>query len=166
MASQEQEREQERERPGAIRSVPRTGVIYVTSEAEQCGYSPGDPAWCNFGQGQPETGPLEGAPPRIEYIPIDPSDQEYAPAAGLPELREAVAAMYNDLFRRGMGSQYSAENVAICGGGRVSLMRACVAIGPVHLGHFLPDYTAYAEVLDCFRRLHGAAPFQPVQSDR
>jgi len=138
--------------PAAIRAVPRTGVIYVTTEAEKQGFRPGDPEWCNFGQGQPETGPLPGAPPRIDTIPIDPRDQEYAPSGGLWELREAVAAMYNELYRRGMGSQYTAENVAVCGGGRVSLMRACVAIGPVHLGHFLPDYTAYAEVLDSFRR--------------
>jgi len=136
----------------AFRPVPRTGVIYVTTEAERHGYRPDDPDWCNLGQGQPETGPLEGAPPRIDQLSIDPDDHEYAPAAGLPELREAVANMYNELFREGMASQYTAENVAICGGGRVSLSRACAAIAPVHLGHFLPDYTAYAEVLDAFRR--------------
>ncbi|MEZ4288198.1 MAG: pyridoxal phosphate-dependent aminotransferase [Polyangiales bacterium] len=68
------------------------------------------------------------------------------------ELRDAVADLYNRLFRRGMRSQYSAENVAICGGGRVSIMRACAAIAPIHLGHFLPDYTAYEELLDVFRR--------------
>ena len=138
--------------PSAFRPVPRTGVIYVTTEAERAGYRPDDGDWCNLGQGQPETGPLEGAPPRIDHIDIDPRDHEYAPAGGLPELREAVAAMYNELFRKGMPSQYSAENVAICGGGRVALSRACAAIAPVHLGHFLPDYTAYAEVLDAFRR--------------
>jgi hypothetical protein len=31
-------------------------------------------------------------------------------------------------------------------------MRACAAIAPIHLGHFLPDYTAYEELLDVFRR--------------
>jgi hypothetical protein len=51
-----------------------------------------------------------------------------------------------------MKSQYTAENVAIGGGGRVSIMRACAAVGPVHMGHFLPDYTAYEELLDVFRR--------------
>jgi len=136
----------------AFRAVPRTGVIYVTTEAERLGFSAGDPDWCNLGQGQPETGPLEGAPPRIDSVAIDSSDQDYAPSGGLWELREAVASMYNALFRKGMASQYSAENVAICGGGRVGLMRVCTAIAPVHLGHFLPDYTAYAEVLDVFRR--------------
>ena len=138
--------------PRAVRSVPRTGVIYVMAEASKRGYRQDDPNWCNLGQGMPETGPLEGAPPRVEQIEIDASDQEYAPVAGLWELREAVAGLYNDLHRRGLPSRYSAENVAIAGGGRVSIMRACAAIGTVHLGHFLPDYTAYEELLDVFRR--------------
>ena len=139
-------------RPSAFRSVPRTGVIYVTTEASARGFDPSDPEWCNLGQGQPETGPIEGAPPRVSHIEIRPEDQEYSPVAGLWELREAVASFYNARYRRGLKSQYSAENVAIGGGGRVSIMRACAAIGPVHLGHFLPDYTAYEELLDVFRR--------------
>jgi aspartate/methionine/tyrosine aminotransferase len=140
------------ERPSAFRPVPRTGVIYVTTEAQRAGFRPEDPAWCNLGQGQPETGPLEGAPERVSKIAISTPDQEYAPVAGLWEAREAVASLYNDLFRRGMKSRYSAENVALSGGGRVSIMRACAAIGQIHLGHFLPDYTAYEELLDTFRR--------------
>lgn len=136
----------------AFRPVPRTGVIYVTAEATRHGYRPDDPEWCNLGQGQPETGPLPGAPARIESIAVDPADHEYSPVAGLWELRETVANLYNKLFRRGMRSQYTAENVAIGGGGRVSIMRACAAIGAVHVGHFLPDYTAYEELLDVFRR--------------
>lgn len=140
----------------AFRPVPRTGVIYVTTEAQRRGYRGDHPDWCNLGQGQPETGSLPLAPPRITQVAIDEEDQEYAPVAGLWELREAVASLYNHLFRRGMSSQYSAENVAISGGGRVALMRACAAVAPVHLGHFLPDYTAYEELLDVFRR------FQPI----
>ncbi|MGC4094382.1 MAG: pyridoxal phosphate-dependent aminotransferase [Polyangiaceae bacterium] len=135
-----------------FRPVPRTGVIYVTVEAQRRGFRSEDPDWCNLGQGQPETGPLPGAPPRVERLEISEFNQEYAPVAGLWEVREAVASLYNDLFRRGMPSKYSAENVAVCGGGRVSIMRACAAIGQIHLGHFLPDYTAYEELLDIFRR--------------
>ncbi|MFK7989897.1 MAG: pyridoxal phosphate-dependent aminotransferase [Sandaracinaceae bacterium] len=139
-------------RPAAFRPVPRTGVIYVTSEARKRGFDASDPAWCNLGQGQPETDALPGAPDRITEITIRAEDQEYSPVAGLWELREAVAALYNERYRRGMKSQYTAENVAIGGGGRVSIMRAVAAIGSVHMGHFLPDYTAYEELLDVFRR--------------
>jgi hypothetical protein len=131
--------------------VPRTGVIYVTTEASRRGFSTGDPDWCNLGQGMPETGPLPGAPERRSAVPISGDDQEYAPVAGLWELREAVASFYNQTYRRGMPSQYTAENVAICGGGRASLTRAAAALGQVNLGHFLPDYTAYEELLDIFR---------------
>src|SRR5437763_5234544 len=135
----------------AFRSVPRTGVVYVTQEATARGYKTGDPEWSNLGQGQPETGPLPGAPPRVTVIDIDPADHYYAPVAGVWELREAVASLYNRLYRRGVPSQYTAENVAVSGGGRAALTRAVASLDRVNLGHFLPDYTAYEELLDIFR---------------
>jgi N-succinyldiaminopimelate aminotransferase len=134
-----------------FRPVPRTGVIYVTSEAQKRGFSPHDPEWCNLGQGQPETGELPGAPPRVHQVEIAVDDQEYAPVAGLWELRAAIADLYNQLYRLGMPSQYSAENVCVSGGGRAALTRAAASLGHINLGHFLPDYTAYEELLDIFK---------------
>src|SRR5690348_11914359 len=96
----------------AFRTVPRTGVIFVTTEAARLGFRSGDPDWCNLGQGQPETGPLPGAPPRVDELSIAIGDQEYAPIAGIPDLREAIAGLYNRLYRRGLPSQYTAENVS------------------------------------------------------
>jgi aspartate/methionine/tyrosine aminotransferase len=135
----------------AFRPVPKTGVIYVTSEATKLGFHSGDPEWCNLGQGQPETGDLPGAPPRVHSIGIHPDDQEYAPVAGLGELREAIAALYNRLYRKGLPSQYTAENVCVSGGGRAALTRAAASLGSINLGHFIPDYTAYEELLDIFK---------------
>jgi N-succinyldiaminopimelate aminotransferase len=138
----------------AFRPVPRTGVIFVTTEAERAGYRADDNAWCNLGQGQPETGPLEGGAERLSSLSIAADAHEYAPVPGLMDLRAAVADFYNRRFRRGQKSQYSAENVAICGGGRLALARAAVALGEVNLGHFLPDYTAYEELLGVFKLFH------------
>ncbi|MBA3391058.1 MAG: pyridoxal phosphate-dependent aminotransferase [Deltaproteobacteria bacterium] len=135
----------------AFREVPRTGVIYCTTEAQRRGYSPSSDQWANLGQGMPDADELPGAPPRITELPVLAGDQEYAPVAGLWELREAIAGFYNDLFRRGMGSKYSAENVAVSGGGRSALTRVAASLGHINLGHFLPDYTAYEELLDVFR---------------
>jgi aspartate/methionine/tyrosine aminotransferase len=135
----------------AFREVPRTGVIYVTSEATKRGYSASSSEWCNLGQGMPEAEGLPGAPPRITDLPILEGDQEYAPVGGLWELREAIASYYNDMFRKGMGSKYSAENVAVSGGGRCALTRVAASLGNINLGHFLPDYTAYEELLGVFR---------------
>ena len=56
---------------------------YVTTEAVKQGFSATDPEWCNLGQGQPETGELPGAPPRVHQVAIAVDDQEYAPVAGL-----------------------------------------------------------------------------------
>jgi N-succinyldiaminopimelate aminotransferase len=135
----------------AFRPVPRTGVIYVTTEAQKHGFSLLDPEWCNLGQGQPDTGELAGAPPRTHEVTVRVDDQDYAPIAGIWELREAIASLYNALYRRGLPSQYSAENVCVSGGGRTSLTRAAASLGHINLGHFLPDYTAYEELLDIFK---------------
>src|SRR5205085_4718090 len=91
------------------------------------------------------------APERVHQVAIDVDDQEYAPVPGVWELREAVASLYNRLYRRGMPSQYSAENVSVSGGGRAALTRAAASLGHVNIGHFLPDYTAYEELLDIFK---------------
>jgi aspartate/methionine/tyrosine aminotransferase len=136
--------------PG-FRPVPFTGVIYVMAEAARHGYRYGHPDWCNLGQGMPETGPLPGAPPRVDAVHIALDDQEYAPVPGIPELRQAVAQLYNQLHRTGKTSQYTEKNVCVCGGGRASLTRAVAALGEINLGHFLPDYTAYEELLDIFK---------------
>ncbi len=142
--------------PG-FRPVPFTGVIYVMAEAQRLGYRYGHPDWCNLGQGMPETGALAGAPPRVEQVSIALDDQEYAPVPGITELRKAVAELYNQLYRQGKASQYTEKNVCICGGGRASLTRAVAALGEINLGHFLPDYTAYEELLDIFK-LFSAIP--------
>ncbi len=134
-----------------FRPVPRTGVIYATTEANRLGFQSGAADWCNLGQGQPETGPLPGAPVRRHSVEINVDDQEYAPVAGIADLRAAIADLYNRLYRRGRGSKYSAENVCVCGGGRASLTRAAASLGQINLGHFLPDYTAYEELLDIFK---------------
>jgi aspartate/methionine/tyrosine aminotransferase len=135
----------------AFRSVPRTGVIFVMNEARKHGYQPQDALWANLGQGQPEIDELPGAPARVTAVAIQTSDFEYAPVPGIMELREAVAAHYNALYRTGKESQYTAENVCISSGGRSALTRAAAALGEINLGHFLPDYTAYEELLGIFR---------------
>lgn len=134
----------------AFRPVPRTGVIYVMDRAREHGYTPGAADWCNLGQGQPETGELPGSPARPADVRIDPDDYEYAPVGGIDALRRAVANLYNARYRQGKASQYGPENVCICGGGRSSLTRVVASLGHVNLGHVLPDYTAYEELLEIF----------------
>jgi aspartate/methionine/tyrosine aminotransferase len=134
----------------AFKKVSKTGVIFVTSEASKLGFYRGNPEWCNFGQGQPEVGKLPGGMERIESIEIPQLDNEYAPAAGLKELRQQIADTYNELYRKDKKSKYTLENVSIAAGGRALLTRMAASLDNVNLGHFLPDYTAYEELLSTF----------------
>ncbi|MCB1043572.1 MAG: pyridoxal phosphate-dependent aminotransferase [Acidobacteria bacterium] len=137
---------------GPFRTVPKTGVIFVMGEAARFGYTPENRAWANLGQGAPETGPLPNSPQRLTEITCDLATSEYSPVVGAYALRQAVADLYNQRYRAGSASLFTAENVAISPGGRSALTRVAAALGRVNLGHFLPDYTAYEELLDLFRR--------------
>ncbi len=136
--------------PG-FRRVPRTGVIYVMGKASERGFHYDNMQWANLGQGAPETGAIPGAPPRIDTVRMSPSNHEYGPVMGQVELRQKVADLYNELYRQGKRSQYTHENVSIAGGGRVALTRLAAALGQINMGHFLPDYTAYEELLSVFK---------------
>lgn len=135
-----------------FRPVPRTGVIYVMTEAAKLGFRDEREKWSNLGQGAPETTAIPGAPARISSVEIAIEDLEYSPVVGMDELRDAVANLYNHRYRQGKASQYTRENVTICAGGRLALTRLVSTLGKTNLGHFLPDYTAYEELLDSFNR--------------
>ena len=132
---------------GALREVPYMGVIFVVAEAMKLGFVNGHPDWCNLGQGQPEVGPMRGAPKRVDSVSIRPEDHAYGHLGGIDELRAAVAAHYNRLYRTGKRSQYGPQNVCIAQGGRLALTRAMAALGAVNVGYQLPDYTAYEDML-------------------
>jgi hypothetical protein len=136
---------------GVFRDIPYMGVIRVVADASKLGFRNGHPDWANLGQGQPEVGPLPGAPERILNAEMTASDCAYGPVGGIDELREAVAAHYNRLYRAGKKSQYTKRNVAIGAGGRLILSRLLASIGSIRLGHIIPDYTAYEDLLDYHR---------------
>jgi aspartate/methionine/tyrosine aminotransferase len=115
------------------------------------GWTPQDDSWSNLGQGAPEVSDIEGASPRADKIDIEGVYHEYAPVAGQKALRTKVADLYNARYRLGKKSLYSFENVAITAGGRSALTRIAASLGSVNMGHFIPDYTAYEELLGLFK---------------
>jgi aspartate/methionine/tyrosine aminotransferase len=79
--------------------------------------------------------------------------REYGPTAGIKPLREAVATLYNAHHRQGKSSKYTWENVCIVPGGRAGLIRIAAVLNNAYLGFFIPDYTAYNEMLSLFRNV-------------
>lgn len=59
--------------------------------------------------------------------------------------------MYNAHHRKGKESQYTYENVCIVPGGRAGLIRIAAVLGNSYLAFFIPDYTAYNEMLGLFK---------------
>ncbi|ORY98527.1 aminotransferase [Syncephalastrum racemosum] len=129
-----------------------TGVIYAMDRASQLGFSADDPDWANFGQGAPEVGPIEGCMDKPTHFDMPIEAYEYAPTDGTKDLRAAVAKLYNEIYRQGKESKYTLENVCIVPGGRAGLTRLAAAIGECNVGYFLPEYTAYEQMLGVFKR--------------
>lgn len=130
-----------------------TGVLWVTERAGEYGFGGnGDDSWANLGQGAPEHGDtVPGSLKRPTSIPVTDISKEYAPTAGIRELREAVADYYNETYRQHLYSKYTYKNVCIVPGGRAGLTRIASIISDCYLSFFLPDYTAYAEMLSLFK---------------
>lgn len=118
--------------PGVIHPGS-TGVIYCSDRATANGFTAATAhEWANMGQGAPEAGPIPGAPERPTSVPIPLDSLEYAPTTGVKELRQAVAHLYNDTYRKGKKSQYTYENICIVPGGRAGLSRVASVVGDVY----------------------------------
>ena len=102
--------------------------------------------------------------PRPQTINLSVGSREYGPTSGIKPLREAVANLYNAHHRQGKASQYTWENVCIVPGGRAGLIRIAAVLGNAYLGFFVPDYTAYNEMLSLFRNF-AAIPIPLERAD-
>ncbi|RAL59891.1 hypothetical protein DID88_000518 [Monilinia fructigena] len=125
-----------------------TGVVWCTERAYEHGFAEEPEKWANLGQGAPEVDDeIAGSFKRPETIDITMAGREYGPTAGIKSLRAAVANLYNVHHRQGKESQYTWENVCIVPGGRAGLIRIAAVLNNAYLGFFIPDYTAYNEML-------------------
>jgi hypothetical protein len=131
-----------------------TGVVWCTERAYEHGFAEEPEKWANLGQGAPEVDDeIEGSFARPTEIDISMAGREYGPTAGIKSLRAAVANLYNVHHREGKQSQYTWENVCIVPGGRAGLIRIAAVLNNAYLGFFIPDYTAYNEMLSLFKNV-------------
>ncbi|KAE9967864.1 hypothetical protein EG328_007928 [Venturia inaequalis] len=141
-----------------------TGVVWTSERAYEHGYMDDPDSWANLGQGAPEVeDEIEGCFERPHSVEVTMGGREYGPVAGIKPLRAAIANLYNAHHRVGKASLYSWENVCVVPGGRAGLIRIAAVLGHAYLGFFIPDYTAYNEMLSLFRNF-GTIPV-PLNRD-
>ncbi|KAI5802024.1 pyridoxal phosphate-dependent transferase [Pyronema domesticum] len=130
----------------------KASTVWTTERAYEAGFLDCPEEWGNLGQGAPE---VEDTIPHAFHKPttldISVNSREYGPVAGIMPLRKAVADLYNAHYREGKESQYTWENVAIVPGGRAGLIRIAAVLNNAYLSFFIPDYTAYNEMLGLFK---------------
>ncbi|KAI2642269.1 pyridoxal phosphate-dependent transferase [Xylaria nigripes] len=137
---------------GLDASRASTGVVWCTERAAEHGFLEEPELWANLGQGAPEVDDeILGSFPRPTHIEVSAAAREYGPTAGIKSLRAAVARMYNEMHRQGKESQYTWENVCIVPGGRAGLIRIAAILNNAYVGFFIPDYTAYNEMMSLFK---------------
>ena len=150
-------------------------MVWTTERAYEHGFLDNPSEWANLGQGAPEVeDDIADSFPRPKTIDISVNAREYGkcctdrlshalvgllttsnkgPTAGIKSLRETVARLYNAHHRQGKKSQYTWQNVCIVPGGRAGLIRIAAVLNNVYLGFFIPDYTAYNEMLGLFKNV-------------
>ncbi|KAK0511056.1 hypothetical protein JMJ35_006608 [Cladonia borealis] len=137
---------------GLDSSRASTGVVWCSERAQEHGFADAPNEWANLGQGAPEVDDdIEGSFERPHTLNISVNSREYGPTAGIKPLRVAIANLYNSHHRKGKDSQYTWENVAVVPGGRAGLIRIAAVLNNAYLGFFIPDYTAYNEMLGLFK---------------
>lgn len=142
-----------------------TGVVWCTERAGEHGFFDEPDKWANLGQGAPEVeDDIKGCFPRPTHLELNSDSREYGPTAGIKPLRVAVARLYNEMHRKGKPSQYTWENVAIVPGGRAGLIRIAAVLNNAYVGFFIPDYTAYNEMLSLFKNF-AAVPVPLSEED-
>jgi aminotransferase len=124
-----------RNAPNRFRRLPEQYFMALLARVAAAAKEEGEPL-VDLGRGNPETGPPPHVVQALAAGAARPDAHGYAPFAGLPELKEAIAARYRDVY----GAELDpAREVAVVPGSKTALMEfalVCVERGETIL---LPD---------------------------
>jgi L-glutamine---4-(methylsulfanyl)-2-oxobutanoate aminotransferase len=124
-----------RQRPARMNRLPEQYFMALLARVSAAAAAEGDPL-VDLGRGNPEVGPPEHVIEALQRGAARADAHGYAPFTGLPELKEAIAARYRDVY--GVALE-PAREVAIVPGSKTALME--FAIVAVERGEtiLLPD---------------------------
>jgi aminotransferase len=124
-----------RPRPARLDRLPQQYFTALLARVAQAAQADGDPL-VDLGRGNPEVGPPPHVIERLAETAREQRAHGYPPFRGLPELREAIAKRYRDLY--GVDIDPDTE-VAVLPGTKTALVELAVALAERGSRVLLPD---------------------------
>jgi aminotransferase len=107
-----------REAPERMRRLPEQYFMALLARVAAAARDDGEPL-VDLGRGNPETGPPPHVVEALNAAAARPEAHGYAPFAGLPELKEAIAGRYRDVYGVDLDPE---REVAVVPGSKTALM--------------------------------------------
>src|ERR687886_2426587 len=107
-----------RQPPERIRRLPQQYFTALLARVAAAAAADGEPL-VDLGRGNPEVGPPEHVVRALAESAARPDAHGYAPFAGVPELKQAIAARYRDVYGVELDP---AREVAVLPGSKTGLM--------------------------------------------
>ncbi len=107
-----------RERPDRLNRLPQQYFTALLARVAAAGAEEGEPL-VDLGRGNPEVGPPRHVVEAVQKAATRPDVHGYAPFAGLPALKEAIAVRYGEVYGVHLDS---AREIAVLPGTKTGLM--------------------------------------------
>ena len=133
-----------------LQAIPESATLAITAKAKQL-RAAGEPV-IGFGAGEPDFPTPDYIVEAAQAAVVDPANHRYTPAAGLPELRQAIA----DKTLRDSGVEVDAAQVLVTNGGKQAVYNTFAALTDPGDEILLPApyWTTYPESI----KLAGGTP--------
>src|ERR687886_2781422 len=148
-----------RQRPERMERLPQQYFMALLARVAAAAAADGEPL-VDLGRGNPEVGPPEHVVKALAEAAARPDVHGYAPFAGLPALKEAIAARYADLYGVELDPQ---REVSIVPGTKTALTEVALAVAERGSTIVLPDpgYADYPSAVALAAAQRGSLPVEP-----
>jgi aminotransferase len=145
--------------PRRIERLPRQYFTDLLARVAAAATAEGEPL-IDLGRGNPEVGPPAHVVEALAESAARPDVHGYAPFAGLPELKEAIAARYADVYGVDLDPR---REVAVVPGTKTALTEVALAVAERGSTIVLPDpgYADYPSAVALAAAERGSLPVEP-----
>src|ERR687884_271002 len=148
-----------RPRPRRFERLPPQYFTDLLARVAAAAAQEGDPV-LDLGRGNPEVGPPVHVVEALAASASRPDVHGYAPFAGLPELKEAIAARYAEVYGVELDPR---REVAVVPGTKTALVEVALAVSERGTTIVLPDpgYADYPSAVAVAAAKRGSLPVEP-----